>query len=341
MPLRLDQFDAQLAQARELAPAWLIAGNEHLLVIEASDRLRRRARELGYDEREVLDVESGFDWNDLARAGAAMSLFARRRLLDLRLPTGKPGREGSEAIQAYLESPPPDTVLMITANDWSTKHEGAWSQAIDRAGVFVPVWPLKPHELPAFLSRRAAAAGLDLSADAITQLVVRTEGNLLAAAQEIDKLVLLADGQRIDGERLEALVADHARYDVFVLTDALLAGDGPRALRIAGGLKAEGDAVPALISWVATTVSQVARVAAAVDAGTAADAALRGEGVWSSKLSLFKSALARGNAAFWQARVTQLAEVEKAGKGRADGDPWVLFERFLAACTVARRGKAR
>jgi DNA polymerase-3 subunit delta len=341
MPLKLDQFDAELAQARELAPAWLIAGNEPLLVIEASDRLRRRARELGYDEREVLDVESGFDWNDLARAGAALSLFARRRVIDLRLPTGKPGREGSEAIQAYLESPPPDTVLLITANDWSTKHEGAWSQAIDRAGVFVPVWPLKPHELPAFLSRRATAAGLDLTGDAISQLVVRTEGNLLAAAQEIDKLVLLADGQRIDGERLEALVADHARYDVFTLADALLAGDGPRTLRIAAGLKAEGDAVPALISWVASTVAQIARAAAAVDAGTPAESALRAEGVWQSKLALFRSALARGNAAFWQARLVQLAEVEKAGKGRADGDPWVLFERFLAACTVTRRGRGR
>ncbi len=341
MPLRLDEFDGKLAQARDLAPAWLIAGSEHLLVIEAANRLRHRARELGYDEREVLDAESGFDWNELARAGAAMSLFARRRLLDLRLPTGKPGTEGSAAILAYLQAPPPDTVLLITANDWSTKHEGAWSRAIDHHGVFVPVWPLKPHELPAFLSRRAAAIGLELTAEAIDQLVVRTEGNLLAAAQELDKLVLLADGQRIDGERLEALVADQARYDVFTLADALLAGDGARTLRIARGLKAEGDAVPALMSWIAGTVAQVARAAAAVEAGMAVDAALRAEGVWANKLTLFKSALSRGDAAFWQARLAQLAEVERAGKGRADGDPWVLLERFLAACTLARRGRKR
>lgn len=341
MPLKLDQFEARIARADELAPVWLIAGTETLLVLEAADRLRRRARELGYDEREVLDAEAGFDWDALARSRAALSLFARRRLIDLRLPSGKPGREGSAALVAYAEAPPPDTVLMITALDWSTRHEGAWSQAIDRRGAFLPIWPLKAAELPDFVARRAAAAGLELSSDAIARLVQRTEGNLLAAAQEVDKLALLAGGARLDAEGLEALVADLARYDVFKLADALLAGDGARALRIAAGLRAEGEAVPGLIGWIASTLTQLARAAEAVAGGSPVESALRAEGVWASKLTLYRDALARGDAAFWQARLVELAAVERAGKGRGDGDPWVLFERFLAACTVRRRAPRR
>src|SRR6201994_1300989 len=135
--------------AGELKPAYLIAGEEHLLVLEAADALRARARALGYNERDVLDVEAHFDWDRLARAGASMSLFASRRLIDLRLPTGKPGKEGSDAIVEYCQNAPPDTILLIVCNEWSRQQQNAaWVEAIERIGVVLPVWTMKPEELP-------------------------------------------------------------------------------------------------------------------------------------------------------------------------------------------------
>ena len=185
MATTLPAFRKHLASG-ELKPAYLIAGAEHLLVIEAADALRARAKELGDLEREILDADAQFDWNLLGDASRTMSLFASRKLIDLRLPTGKPGKDGSAAIVEFCAAPPPDTVLLITTNDWSRKHEGAWSSAIERVGVTLPVWALKLEELPGWISTRAAARGLQISSDAVALLAERVEGNLLAASQEID-----------------------------------------------------------------------------------------------------------------------------------------------------------
>ncbi len=267
----LPLFRKQLA-ASELKPVYLIAGAEHLLVLEAADALRARARELGYSEREVLDVEASFDWNRLGDASRSMSLFASRKLIDLRLPTGKPGKEGSAAIVEYCAAPPPDTVLLVTANDWSGKHDGAWSKAIERAGSAVVTWPLKPDELPNWIVARMSSRGIKAAPDAIAMLADRVEGNLLAAAQEIDKLALLHAGRTIDVATLEASVADDARYDVFRLTDAALGGDAGRALHIVGGLRAEGEELIPLLGWLLMQLRLLLRLASA--AGSV-DAALR------------------------------------------------------------------
>ncbi|HJU38289.1 MAG TPA: DNA polymerase III subunit delta, partial [Tahibacter sp.] len=239
MPLTLSQFNQQLA-APALKPVYFLAGEEHLLLIEAADALRARARALGYAERDILDAESGFDWDDLARSSAGMSLFASKKLIDLRLPTGRPGKDGAAAIVEYCERPSPDNVLLITATQWSKQHAAAWVDAVDAAGVFVPVWPLKPNELFDWVAQRMASRGVKAGRDATGALVERIEGNLLAAAQEIDKLALLAGDRVLDAATLEDLVADSARFDAGKLTDAALAGDASRALRILGGLRGEG-----------------------------------------------------------------------------------------------------
>src|SRR5699024_5695380 len=155
MPTRPDQWYRQLA-ATELKPVHLLAGDE-LLVLEAADALRARARERGYDEREVIDVQARFDWDSLARAGAGMSLFASRRVIDLRLPNGRPGREGSAAISAWCDKLPPDTLLMITCTEWSKKHEGAWTRAVDKVGSMVVFWAPKMHEWPDWIAARLAS----------------------------------------------------------------------------------------------------------------------------------------------------------------------------------------
>jgi DNA polymerase-3 subunit delta len=329
----LPVFRKQLA-AGELRPVYLIAGAEHLLVIEAADALRARAKELGYLERDVLDVESNFDWNQLGQAGRSMSLFASRKLIDLRLPTGRPGKDGSAAIVEYCAAPPPDTVLLVTANDWSRKHEGAWSSAIERAGAMVPVWPLKREELPDWIAARAASRGLKISADAIALLADRVEGNLLAAAQEIDKLALLHAGETLDVEALEASVADDARYDVFRLADAAIGGDAGRALHIVAGLRAEGEELIPLLGWMLTQLRLLLRIASAQNV----DAGLRNERIWpQSREGLFRRALKQSDRTHWERCLEQAGRIDRIAKGRGEGDAWRELERLVAAIAAPRR----
>lgn len=334
MATNLPLFRKQLA-AGELRPAYLIAGAEHLLVLEAVDGLRARAKELGYLERDVLDVEAGFDWNRLADAGRSLSLFASRKLIDLRLPTGKPGKEGSAAIVEYCQAPPEDTVLLISANDWSSKHDGAWSKAVERIGTFVPVWPLKPAELPDWIGARMASRGLRATPDAIALLAERVEGNLLAASQEIDKLALLHAGATIDLETLEAGVADDARYDVFRLADAAIGGDAGRALHIVAGLRAEGEELIPLLGWLLTQLRLLLRLASAPNA----DAALRNERIWpQSREGLFRRALKHSDRLHWERCLDQAGRIDRIAKGRGDGDGWRELERLVAAIAAPRRG---
>jgi DNA polymerase-3 subunit delta len=331
MSLSLAQFHKHLA-GDTLKAAYLLAGEEHLLVLEAADALRARARELGYIERDVLEADQHFDWDDLARSAAGMSLFSSRKLIDLRLPTGKAGKDGSAAIQAYCDNPPPDTVLLVTCNEWSKKHEGAWSQAIANIGAFVPVWPLKSDELPHWIVQRMTPRGLSATPEAVEALIERTEGNLLAAAQEIDKLALLAGGKKLDAETLEDLVADSTHYDVFKLVDAALSGDAARALRIAAGLRGEGEQVPGLLGWLLNQLQLMARLATAPNAAQA----FRNERIWPAREGLYRRALQRADRGHWERCLAQAARVDRLSKGRGQGDAWVEFERLLAAMALPK-----
>ncbi|HEX3894840.1 MAG TPA: DNA polymerase III subunit delta [Rudaea sp.] len=328
----LATFQKHLA-GPDLKPAYLIAGEEHLLVLEAADALRAHARALDYNEREVLDAETHFDWDALARAGASMSLFASRRLIDMRLPTGKPGKEGSDAIVEYCENPPPDTVLMIVANQWSKQQQaGAWVNAIERAGVVLPVWPLKADELPDWIGQRMASRGLKPDRAAIAALADRVEGNSLAAAQEIDKLVLLHGSKPLDADTLEQLVTDSARFDVFKLIDAALEGDTARTIRVLQGLRAEGEQVPALMGWVLNQLQLIARLAS----GPNLSSAFRNEHVWPARERVYRQALSRADRKHWEKCLIQAARVDRLSKGRGWGDPWRELERLLAAVAMPR-----
>jgi DNA polymerase III subunit delta len=332
MPSNLAQFRKHLT-APELRPVYLLAGEEHLLLLEAADALRAKARELGYSERDVLDVDQHFDWNALAMAGASMSLFATRRMLDLRLPSGRPGKDGAAAIIDYCAQPPADTVLLITCTQWSKAHEVAWVAAVEKAGVFVPVWPLKVEELPGWIGQRMASRGLKPDSGAIEALAERVEGNLLAAAQEIDKLVLLHGGAPLDAPTLEDLVADSARFDVFKLVDAMLAGDAARALRILAGLRAEGEQVPALMGWILNQLQIIARLSAA---GPNLAAAFNSERIWPARQGVFRKMLARADRAHWENCLVQAARIDRISKGRGSGDAWRELERLVAVVAMPR-----
>ena len=334
MPARLSDLPRLLA-APAIAPVWLIAGAEHLLVLEAADRVRARAKELGYLEREVFDADARFDWNELAASGQAMSLFASRRLIEVRLPTGKPGKDGAAALSAWAQSPPPDTVLLLTAQDWSKQHEAAWVGAFDRAGVVLPLWPLKREQMPAWIAARFAARGVKATPDAIDLLVERVEGNLLAAAQEVDKLALLVNGATLDAGLLEASVADDARFDVFRLAEAAIGGDAARALRMVAGLQAVGEEASPLLGWLLTQLRALRRLA---DAGPRLDQAMQAERIWDTRQAMFRRALKAGDAAHWDRCLVLAARIDRIAKGRADGDAWREIQRLVAAIAEPRRG---
>ncbi len=336
MPARITDLP-RLLGTNELKPVWLIAGAEHLLVMEAADRLRARARELGYAEREIHDVDHRFNWDELAMSGAAMSLFATLRVIELRMPTGKPGKEGSAAISAWCADPPPDTLLLITAQEWSKSHEGAWYSAIERAGVAMPVWPIKREEMSGWISARMKSRGLRATADAIELLGERIEGNMLAAAQEIDKLALLVGESLLDVDTLEASVADDARFDAFRLTDAAIAGDATRALRIVEGLRIEGaEAIP-LLGWLLKELRVLYRLA---NAGSNINQAFKTERIWDAKQAGFKRALKAGDAAHWERCIIHLGRIDRIAKGRGAGDVWREIERLITAIAIPRRGAA-
>lgn len=337
MPLNSAQWQKALAGDR-LLPVYLLAGEE-LLVLEAADALRAQARRLGYAEREVLDVGNHFDWDDLARSAAGMSLFATRRLLDLRLPTGRPGTEGAKAINEFCANPPPDVTLLITATEWSSKHEGAWTKNLDAAGALVVFNAPKPHEWASWVGARLASRGLTATPDAAALLAERVEGNLLAAAQEIDKLAVLrgeSGGGRIDATEMEHLVADSARYDAFKLTDAAFAGDGGRALHILAGLRAEGDELIALMGWLVNQLQLALRLANARDFAAQA----RAERLWPAREQLFRKALRRAPREHWLQCLARAARIDRMAKGREAGDPWLEAERLIAAIAEPRAAGA-
>ena len=339
------QFDDEATFARQLErgplpAAILIAGVEELRVIEAADAVRAKARNDGY-EREVYETDGRFDWDTLAGDFSAMSLFASSRLLDVRVPTGRAGKEGGDVIAKFCKDPAPGTTLLVTCMEWSKKHaEPAWVNAIGKAGHHLTIWGTPRHKLPDWLLQRMRARGIDASHDAAELLAERVEGNLLAAAQEVDKLALLVERkQRVDALLMEQLVADSARFDAFKLVDACVAGDAARALRILRGLRAEGEAVPALMGPVVQSLLQLAALSIEAARGGDLRSAMNAQRIWDSKQVQFKRAIERHDAARWEGFAIEAGRIDRMSKGRAAGDPWVALERLLTAVAIPRARK--
>ena len=338
MELSPDRLGAHLA-AGSLRPAYLVAGSEPLLVLEAADALRAAARLQGITEREVFEAEGNPrepDWDAFVATLQAPSLFASRRLVEVRLPTGKPGKEGGKLIEEFCAAPADDVTLLVTAGEWSKAHAGKWSDAIGRIGAIVVAWPVKPHELAGWIERRLRDRGLRADRDAVQRLAERVEGNLLAAAQEIDKLKLLADGAPLDSARMDELVADSARYDVFRLLDAALNGRTTQIPRMLAGMRAEGEAVPALLGMVVRELQATAALARAQARGGNLVAEFKAQRIWDSKQAMYKRALQRHSAPRWERFVAEAGRVDRIAKGRDragedPGDAWLALERLLIA----------
>ena len=328
MQLRGEQLTAHLD--RELKPVYVVYGDEPLLVIEAADAIRAAARRQGFDEREVLTALSGFNWNELHQAAGNMSLFGGRKLIDLRIPTGKPGREGSTAIQDYCARPSPDALLLVTLPglDWS-EEKAVWLKALGDAGVAIKLIPPNLAELPAWLSGRLKRQNQSVDPDALRFVAERVEGNLLAAHQEILKLGLLYPAGALSLPQVKEAVLNVARYDLDGLREAMLAGDVARLTRTLDGLHQEGEAPP-LVLWAMTEeVRALAQVKAAQGAGQSLDAAIKEARVWGARQAPFKRAVQRIDSARAQAALVHAAQIDRLIKGAGGaGDLWDEFLRL-------------
>ena len=319
MKLFPEKLEANLKKG--LLPIYFFSGDEPLQMGEAADLVRRLAREQGFTEREVMHVEKGFDWNTLIAESQAMSLFAEKKLIDLRLPSGKPGKEGGAALAEYAARPPEDTVLLVSSGKVDKRSQSAkWYQAIDAVGGTMQLWPVEAPEMPRWLDQRLRSRGLQPDQEAVRLVAERVEGNLLAAAQEVDKLVLLNGEGALSVEDVEAAVADSARFDVFGMVDAALAGDAPRMTRMLDGLRGEG-VEPVLVLWALTReLRSLAEMAAQIESGKSIDGVLAR--VWSKRKGPLRAGLQRHNRARWQQMLRRAARLDRVVKGAATGNAW-------------------
>ena len=334
MQLRGEQLAAHLE--RELKPVYVVYGYEPLLVIEAGDAIRAAARRQGFDEREVLTVLSGFNWNELHQAAGNMSLFGGRTLIDLRIPTGKPGRDGSTAIQDYCARPSPDALLLVTLPglDW-TEEKAVWLKALGDAGVAIKLTPPNLAELPAWLAGRLKRQNQSAEPDALRFIAERVEGNLLAAHQEILKLGLLHPAGELSLAQVQDAVLNVARYDLDGLREALLAGDVSRLTRTLDGLQQEGEAPP-LVLWAMTEeIRALAVVKAGQKENRPIDQLLKDARVWGPRQAPFRRALQRLDAAAVNAALTDAARIDRLIKGIEIGEIWNDFLRLgLRLCVT-------
>lgn len=310
---------------RPLLPAYLISGDEPLLAAEAADAIRAKARASGFTERQVFFAERGFDWNALRMESQSLSLFAERRIIELKLPTAKPG-EGGEVLEEFLQRPSPDQLLLVlSAKIDRTTQKSGWVQAFEQKGCWIQVWPVDAARLPAWITMRMRQRGLEPDAAAAALLAERVEGNLLAAQQEVDKLALLVPPGRVDAATLAQVVANSARYDVFQLADAALAGDARRALRILQGLRGEGAELPLVLWSISRAVRSVWREL------TPASKPSAPLPYWLQQQNAHAATAAKrlGKKSI-PALLSAAAKVDRTIKGRHRGDPWDAMT-FLVA----------
>ena len=329
-----------------LAPVYVVSGDEPLLCQEACDAIRAAIRQQGFGERQVFNAEANFDWGNLLLAGASLSLFADKRLLELRLPSGKPGDKGASALLEYLGRPPQDTVLLISLPKLdASAQKTKWAKALIDGphSQFVQIWPIDAHALPQWIRQRMAQAGLSASQEAVEMIAVRVEGNLLAAAQEIEKLKLLAADGQVDASTVQAAVADSARFDVFGLIEAALNGEAAHALRILEGLRGEGLEPPVILWALARELRLLATIAQQHGQGMPLDKAFSAARppVWEKRRPLVSKALQRHSGARWAQLLLDAQRIDAQIKGQAAGDPWSGLSLLTLAICGQRLGLAR
>lgn len=317
--------------SRGLGPIYLVSGDEPLLVNEAADAIRARARKDGFTERDLHVTERGFDWDALLADSRAMSLFAQRKIVEIRMPTAAPGDQGAAAIIELAEQPSPDNVVLILTGKMDGRVQNSrWVSAVEKHGAVIQVWPIDLPRLPGWIRDRLGRHGLQADQDAANELAERVEGNLLAAHQEVEKLALLLPPGPLTLQTVLDSVADSARYDILQLGEAAMRGRTARALRILEGLRGEGtDAV--LVLWAVNKDLQwIARAQHLMRNGQSADSAMNAVYVWRPRQAAMREALMRLKPAAVRGLLQDASRVDRAIKGVLRTDPWIEMEGLVA-----------
>jgi DNA polymerase-3 subunit delta len=332
MKLNSAQLGRQLQG--QLAAVYVVSGDDPLLCQEASDAIRSASRARGFSERQVLHVDKSFDWGLLYQAAASLSLFAEKRLIELRIDSGKPGDQGATALIDYLQRPAEDTLLLISLPrlDGSTQ-KSKWAKALIDSphSQFVQIWPVETAQLPGWIRQRLADAGLSASAEAIELIAARVEGNLLAAAQEIEKLKLGATSAQITAENVLASVGDSARFDVFGLIDAALGGDAVHSLRMLEGLRGEGEEPLFILAILTRELRLLASLALQMQQSVPLEKAFASARppVWDKRRPLLQKALQRHRPGGLSSMLLQAQQIDAQVKGQAPGNPWNSLTQLL------------
>ena len=327
MLLKGEQLAAHLE--RELRPLYVVYGDEPLLVIEAADAIRARARQQGYSEREVLTVLPQFDWGQLLAAGGNMSLFGDRKLIDLRIPTGKPGKEGGAALQDWCRNLSPDNLLLITLPELDWREEKAvWFTTLVNAGVAIKLNAPPLAELPGWIASRLRRQQQSADLDSLKFIAERVEGNLLAAHQEIQKLGLLYPAGALSLAQIREAVLNVARYDIDGLREALLAGDVARLSRTLDGLMHEGEAPPLVLWAMSEEIRALAILRSGLDRGRPLEQLLKEAKVWGPRQNPVKKALQRLSTATLEAALQHAGKIDRLAKGVGQGNIWEEFLRL-------------
>ncbi len=329
MQLRVEELERHLS--RGLAPLYVIHGDEPLQSLEAADAIRAAARAKGYAEREVLAVERGFDWSQLLVSGASLSLFSATKLIELRIPGGKPGTDGAAAIVQYCAALVPDVLTIVTLPRLERRaQDAAWFKALTRTGVLINTFQVERAQLPHWIAARLARQKQKAGPEALQFLADSVEGNLLAAHQEIQKLALLFPPGELAFEAVCGAVLNVARYDAFKLNEAMLAGDKARLGRMLDGLKSEGEAPPKILWVLAEEIRAVAKVQAGLAAGEDLQQLYRSNRVWGGvRQQLMAEAARRLKSAALAQALRHAARIDRTIKGLARGDVW---DELLQLC---------
>lgn len=314
---------------RGLAPVYLVAGEEPLLLQECCDQIRQAAKEQGFVERELLQVERGFDWSSLQQV-AAPSLFATQKIIDLRLRTGKPGREGSKVLTEWAAAPDPSIILLVSYEQWdASSRKSKWAKALEKAGQRVDIWPVKAQELPGWLTQRMRQHGMQPQPEVLDLLADRLEGNLLAAGQEIDRLALLKGAGTVTVDDVMQSVADSSRFDAFALAEHMLSGNLREGLRVAAGLHRMDTPLPMVLGALTRELRITEAFRMAMRGGENESAVFRRLNVWRNRQHAIRAAARRLNTRSLFGAFKTLSLIDRQSKGRAAGDPWQSLDTLL------------
>ena len=325
----------------ELRPLYVISGDEPLGTMEALDAIRTAARRQGYTDREIFNAERGFNWQRLKASSQSLSLFASRRQVEIHIFSGKPGVDGSKALQDYVADLPPDTLTLVTLPRIDKKDQGVWFRALEEAGVMIFAYPVEAEKLPAWIGSRLGIQGQQADTETLEFIANQVEGNLLAAHQEIQKLGLLYPKGRLAIEDVRDAVLNVSRFDAFQLGDAMLAGDVGRTAKVLEGLKAEGVEPVALLGMLAWLLRGALKVKSAQAQGMDLMSAFGQAKIWGDRQNLMRQALGRLSLKRLQSALLKMAEIDKINKGLALGESWLELSRLCLGLAKTQPARNR